>query len=68
MRDGVMLRADVYSPARARRLPVVLIRMPYGKGRHSFMAARGKFWARKGYHCVIRTSAVAGAPAGRGSR
>ena len=54
MRDGVMLRADVYSPARARRLPVVLIRMPYGKGRHSFMAARGKFWARKGYHCVIQ--------------
>ena len=54
MRDGITLRADVYSPSQARRLPVVLIRLPYGKGRHSFMAARGKSWARKGYHCVIQ--------------
>ena len=54
MHDGVVLRADVYSPAQPGRLPVVLIRMPYGKDRHYYMAARGKFWARKGYHCVIQ--------------
>jgi putative CocE/NonD family hydrolase len=31
MRDGVMLRADVYHPAAAGRYPVLVYRTPYGK-------------------------------------
>ena len=31
MRDGVILRADVYRPAGAGRHPVLLQRIPYGK-------------------------------------
>ncbi len=31
MRDGVILRADVYRPAGERRCPVLLQRIPYGK-------------------------------------
>ncbi|MBK8023476.1 MAG: CocE/NonD family hydrolase [Chloroflexi bacterium] len=57
MRDGVILRADVYrpeGPADARR-PVVLIRMPYGKQEdYCYMPAHGKYWARQGYACVIQ--------------
>jgi putative CocE/NonD family hydrolase len=31
MRDGVVLRADVYRPAREGRFPVLVLRTPYGK-------------------------------------
>jgi putative CocE/NonD family hydrolase len=31
MRDGVVLRADVYRPARQGRFPVLVFRTPYGK-------------------------------------
>ena len=31
MRDGVVLRADVYRPARQGKFPVLLFRTPYGK-------------------------------------
>ena len=32
MRDGVVLRADVYLPEKEGKYPVILIRSPYGKG------------------------------------
>jgi len=55
MRDGVVLSAHVFHPADvARPLPVVLIRQPYGKDAHPYMHARGKYWARKGYVCVVQ--------------
>ena len=55
MRDGVALSAHVFRPADAGRpLPVVLIRQPYGKDAHPHMHARGKYWARKGYVCVVQ--------------
>ncbi len=58
MRDGVRLWADLYEPDAAERpasLPVVLIRLPYGKDEpYCFMPAHGRFWARKGYACVIQ--------------
>ena len=55
MRDGVVLAANVFHPAGAREpLPVVLIRQPYGKDDHPFMHARGTYWARKGYVCVVQ--------------
>jgi len=55
MRDGVVLSAHVFHPAGATEpLPVVLIRQPYGKDDHPFMHARGTYWARKGYVCVVQ--------------
>ncbi len=55
MRDGVALSAHVFHPAGAAEpLPAVLIRQPYGKDDHPFMHARGTYWARKGYVCVVQ--------------
>ena len=58
MRDGVLLRADVYrptGPAAPSALPVVLIRMPYGKGEaYCEMPACGRYWAQRGYACVVQ--------------
>jgi hypothetical protein len=60
MRDGVRLAADVYLPAGSggaldARFPTVLIRMPYGKREaYCYMPAHGKYWARRGFACVIQ--------------
>ena len=61
MRDGVRLATDVYRPAdegdgvAIERLPAVLIRLPYGKDEpYASMPAHGRYWARKGYVCVIQ--------------
>lgn len=61
MRDGVRLATDVYRPAgedgrvAPEPLPAVLIRLPYGKDEaHPAMPAHGKYWARRGYVCVIQ--------------
>lgn len=55
MRDGTLLYADIYKPKDAARLQVILIRLPYGKDEYyCWMPAVGKFWARKGYICVVQ--------------
>ena len=55
MRDGVALSAHVFHPAGATEpLPAVLIRQPYGKDDHPYLHARGVYWARKGYVCVVQ--------------
>jgi hypothetical protein len=55
MRDGVRLYANVYRPKAEGTLPVIVIRLPYGKDEYyCFMPAIGKFWARKGYVAVIQ--------------
>ncbi len=59
MRDGVRLSANVFLPdgggeAGDGPWPTVLIRQPYGKDVTSSMWARGKYWARKGYACVVQ--------------
>ena len=55
MRDGVRLFADVYKPPEDKKFPVILIRMPYGKGEYyCYMPAHGAYWAKKGYICVIQ--------------
>ena len=61
MRDGVTLATDVYLPAGAdgrpvgEALPAVLIRMPYGiREPYAYMPAVGRFWARRGYACVVQ--------------
>jgi len=55
MRDGVRLYGNVYRPRAEGPFPVVLIRMPYGKDEfYCFMPWIGKFWAGKGYACVVQ--------------
>jgi len=55
MRDGVRLYADIYKPVIDEPFPVILIRLPYGKEEAgSAMVPEGKFWAQKGYICVIQ--------------
>jgi len=54
MRDGARLCADLYEPSLSGPWPVMLIRLPYGKNAHPLMPARGTYWARKGYACVIQ--------------
>ena len=61
MRDGVTLATDVYLPAgedgrpAAEAFPAVLIRMPYGiRESYAYMPAVGRYWARRGYACVVQ--------------
>ncbi len=55
MRDGIRLYANIYKPQADGRFSVVLIRLPYGKDEYyCWMPAIGKFWAKKGYICVIQ--------------
>jgi len=60
MRDGVRLFANVYLPGddvtdRPSSFPTILIRMPYGKDEaYCYMPAHGRFWARRGYACVVQ--------------
>jgi len=52
MRDGVVLRADVYRPDTEDRLPVLLQRTPYGKGFSN--PAFALMAAERGYAVVIQ--------------
>lgn len=58
MRDGVSLATDIYlpdsgtHPAQAR-FPVILERTPYNK-RSAGAVTNGKYFARRGYVCVIQ--------------
>src|SRR4051794_13359013 len=57
MRDGVVLRADVYRPAGDRPFPTLVIRTPYGKGVMSENAWNGVSLveaARHGFVVVIQ--------------
>jgi len=55
MRDGVKLRANVYRPSGDGKFPVILTRLPYGKDEpYCFMPVHGRYWAQKGYACVMQ--------------
>ena len=55
MRDGVKLYANVYRPDVSGSFPVVLTRLPYGKDEpYCFMPVHGRYWAKKGYACVVQ--------------
>jgi len=55
MRDGVKLYANIYKPDVDGKFPVILIRLPYGKDEpYCVMPAYGKYFARKGYACVVQ--------------
>ncbi|HET7092510.1 MAG TPA: CocE/NonD family hydrolase [Thermomicrobiales bacterium] len=53
MRDGVVLRADVYRPAEGGPWPVILIRLPYDKTQAENLSyAHPSWYARRGYMVV----------------
>lgn len=55
MRDGTVLRADVYRPADAGEYPVLLMRVPYNKDvAQSFAYQHPSWYARHGYVVVIQ--------------
>jgi uncharacterized protein len=54
MRDGVVLRADVYRPAGAESLPVLLTRTPYGKAASPQTVASNRALAAQGYIVVAQ--------------
>lgn len=59
MRDGITLSADIYRPANADRVPVVLVRTPYTKHRETTAAyveypEQGRWWAERGYAFVVQ--------------
>jgi putative CocE/NonD family hydrolase len=55
MRDGVILRADIYKPASGGPHPVMLMRVPYSKDIAQTMVYAHPFWyARQGYIVVIQ--------------
>ena len=56
MRDGTVLRADVYRPRSSVDLPVLLMRLPYDKrsAASSFGQAHPAWYARQGYVVVIQ--------------
>src|SRR5690606_21946897 len=53
MRDGTVLRADVFRPAGPGRYPVLLCRTPYDK-RHPRYLAIAKALAQHGYVAVVQ--------------
>ena len=55
MRDGIILRADVYRPRDAGPLPVLLLRIPYDKRvAQSYCYETPIWYARQGYIVVVQ--------------
>jgi len=55
MRDGINLRANVYRPNVDGKFAVILSRLPYGKDEpYCAMPVHGRYWAKKGYACVMQ--------------
>jgi putative CocE/NonD family hydrolase len=55
MRDGTILRADVWRPDASGEFPVLLERTPYNKGTSSESNQKaGEFYAERGYVTVIQ--------------
>ncbi|MBD2100778.1 CocE/NonD family hydrolase [Leptolyngbya sp. FACHB-261] len=56
MRDGVNLQADIYRPQVSDPLPVLLMRLPYGRAIASTVTyAHPAWYARQGYTVVIQS-------------
>lgn len=55
MRDKVRLATDVYIPPRPRRVPAILVRLPYDKsGRYTFMPTLAPRFLDAGYAFVVQ--------------
>src|SRR5262245_37166821 len=56
MRDGIKLGTDIYRPGGlSGKLPVVLIRTPYGKDTYTGATGPAKMFAGQGYIAVVRS-------------
>ena len=53
MRDGTILRADVFRPVSDGSFPVLISRTPYDKTRPIYKRV-AKFMATQGYICVLQ--------------
>jgi len=54
MRDGTLLRADVYKPEHAGKYPVIVVRTPYNKERFDQGLLCPLAFARAGYAVVVQ--------------
>jgi putative CocE/NonD family hydrolase len=54
MRDGVILYADVYLPAKPGKYPVILTRTPYGLQREGVHHERMIKFAQRGYVAIVQ--------------
>ncbi len=54
MRDGIVLRADVWRPARGERFPVLVYRTPYDRSAGGSRAAIVRAAASRGYAVVLQ--------------
>jgi putative CocE/NonD family hydrolase len=55
MRDGTVLKADVWRPAKGGKQPVLLIRLPYDKSQGEDLCyAHPSWYARQGYAVVVQ--------------
>ncbi len=54
MRDGVVLRADVYRPLRGERFPVLVYRTPYGKAEAVTEYTTARHAVARGYAVVVQ--------------
>src|SRR4030042_6586523 len=54
MRDGVRLYADIYRPATAVRVPVILVRTPYNKDQYAEYSSFPRSAAESGYAAIIQ--------------
>ncbi len=53
--DGIKLAADIYRPITEKKLPILLMRQPYGKAIASTVVyAHPRWYARQGYIVVIQ--------------
>ena len=57
MRDGVMLRANLFRPAKSGALPALLLRIPYNKdAAQTYVYAHPAWYARHGYAVLVQDS------------
>ncbi len=55
MRDGTILRANVFRPRGKGKFPAIMVRVPYGKdGSYIYMPAVGKHFAHRGYAVITQ--------------
>lgn len=56
--DGVKLVSDVFHPQRLRRVPTILVRIPYSKTFTNRLRSKivGRMWAERGYTVVIQST------------
>jgi hypothetical protein len=55
MRDGTILRADVFTPTASDTFPVILLRLPYNKDRaQTYVYASPGFYASQCYNVVVQ--------------